>query len=82
MGASLVVQWLRLHAPSAGALGSIPGWEARFPHTATMTWCSQINKRHTKRNLQKKKKNLRMELLCEPALPPLGIYSEEFEARP
>ena len=28
-GTSLVVQWLRLHAPSAGGLGLIPGQGAR-----------------------------------------------------
>ena len=27
LGASLVVQWLGFHAPSAGGLGSIPGQE-------------------------------------------------------
>ncbi|TEA37608.1 hypothetical protein DBR06_SOUSAS5310035, partial [Sousa chinensis] len=26
---SLVVQWLRLHAPNAGGPGSIPGWGPR-----------------------------------------------------
>ena len=29
-GASLVVQWLRLHAPNAGGKGSIPGQGTRF----------------------------------------------------
>ena len=29
LGTSLVVQWLRVHAPSAGCLGSIPGWGTR-----------------------------------------------------
>ncbi|TEA35790.1 hypothetical protein DBR06_SOUSAS1110153, partial [Sousa chinensis] len=28
-GASLVVQWLRLHAPNAGGPGSIPGQGTR-----------------------------------------------------
>ena len=49
-GTSLVVQWLRLHVPNAGALGSIPGQGTRshmpqlmIPHAATKTWCSQIN---------------------------------------
>ena len=28
-GTSLVVQWLRLHAPNAGSLGSIPGQGTR-----------------------------------------------------
>ena len=55
---SLVVQWLRLCAPSAGAAGSIPGQGTRphmrqlrvytpqltIPHAATKAWCSQINK--------------------------------------
>ena len=35
-GTSLVVQWLRLHAPNAGGLGSIPGQGTRFHmHAAT-----------------------------------------------
>ena len=29
VGTSLVVQWLRLHAPNAGVPGSIPGQAAR-----------------------------------------------------
>ena len=29
-GTSLVVQWLRLHIPNAGSLGSIPGRRTRF----------------------------------------------------
>ncbi|TEA36710.1 hypothetical protein DBR06_SOUSAS310123, partial [Sousa chinensis] len=33
---SLVVQWLRLHAPNAGGPGSIPGQGTRFHrHAAT-----------------------------------------------
>ena len=50
-GTSLVVQWLRLHAPNAGAQGSIPGQGTRshmpqlkIPCAATKTWHSQINK--------------------------------------
>ncbi|TEA37244.1 hypothetical protein DBR06_SOUSAS10010020, partial [Sousa chinensis] len=36
MGTSLVVQWLRLHAPSAGSRGSIPGQGTRsHMHAAT-----------------------------------------------
>ena len=34
LGTSLVVQWLRLHAPNAGGLGSIPGQGTRS-HAAT-----------------------------------------------
>ena len=44
-GTSLVVQWLRLCAPNAGGLGSIPGWGTRshmqlkIPHATSKTWC-------------------------------------------
>jgi len=31
-GISLVVQWLRLHAPTAGGMGSILGWGTNMPH--------------------------------------------------
>ena len=31
-GTSLVVQWLRLCAPHAGRMGSIPGWGTKIPH--------------------------------------------------
>ena len=50
-GTSLVVQWLRLHAPNAGGPGSIPGQGTRshmhaatkkIPHPATNTRRSQI----------------------------------------
>ena len=35
-GTSLVVQWVRLHVPNAGGLGSIPGRGARsLMHAAT-----------------------------------------------
>ena len=41
-GTSLVVQWLRLHVPNSGGLGSIPGQGTRshmlqlmIPHAAT-----------------------------------------------
>ena len=55
---SLVVQWLRLHAPNAGGLGSIPGQGTRshmpqqricrpqgrlkMLHATMKTWSSQI----------------------------------------
>ena len=58
MGTSLVVQWLRLHAPNTGGLGSIPSQGTRsymlqlkilyaamnILHAATKTHYSQINK--------------------------------------
>ena len=55
---SLVVQWLRFHAPNAEGPGLIPGQGTRshmlqlkILYAAAKTWCSQINK-----NLKKKKK--------------------------
>ena len=30
---SLAVQWLRLHASTAGRMGLIPGWGTKMPHT-------------------------------------------------
>ena len=33
-GTSLAVQWLRLHASSAGGCGSIPGRGTKIPHAA------------------------------------------------
>ena len=32
VGTSLVVQWLGLHASTAGGQGSIPGWGTKIPH--------------------------------------------------
>ena len=31
-GTSLEAQWLRLHASTAGGVGSIPGWGTKIPH--------------------------------------------------
>ena len=39
-GASLVVQWLRLHVPNARSMGSIPGWGTKIP---SATWCSPLH---------------------------------------
>ena len=35
-GASLAVQWLRLHTPNAGDTGSILGWGTKIPHAAAL----------------------------------------------
>ena len=32
LGSSLLVQWLRLHAPNAGDVDLIPGWETKTLH--------------------------------------------------
>jgi hypothetical protein len=49
LGTSLVVQWLRLHAPNAGGPVSIPGPGTKIPHAATKSLCpttkTQINKK-------------------------------------
>ena len=56
-----MVQWLRLHAPNAGVLGSILGWgtqshmlQLKILQAAIKMPCSQINKR----NLFKERKKL------------------------
>ena len=41
-GTSLVVQWLRLHASTAGGVSSVPGWETKILHAA---WHSQKKKK-------------------------------------
>ena len=39
-GTSLVVQWLRLCAASAGGTGSVTGWGTKIPHA---TWHNEKN---------------------------------------
>ena len=41
LGASLMVQWIRLPAPNARDLGSIPGQEVKMLHAATKTQHNQ-----------------------------------------
>ena len=55
-GTSLVVQWLRFHAPNAGDPGSIPGQgnrshmlQLKILHATTKTCHNQINKYVLKR---------------------------------
>ena len=59
---SLVVRWLRLHAPSAGSLGSIPGQgirshmlQLKIPRVATPS-TAKINKYTFKKERKKEKK--------------------------
>ena len=69
-----MVQWLRLCAPNAGGLDSIPGQGTRsrrpqrrskIPHAATRTWNSQISKIFKKNQMEitELKKNLIGEIL-------------------
>ena len=41
---SLVVQWLRLHAPNVGDMGLIPGWGTKILHAAWHDTKNKINK--------------------------------------
>ena len=41
-GTSLVAEWLGLHAPNAGCLGSIPGQGTKIPYATTKTWYNKI----------------------------------------
>ena len=55
MGISLLVQWLRKHAPNAGSVGLISGQrtsshiQVKIPCAATKTRCSQIIKKKKKK---------------------------------
>ena len=50
IGTSLVVQWIRLRAPNAGGLGSIPGQGSRsHMHAATKSLYA-TTKEHVSRN--------------------------------
>ena len=49
MGASLAVQWLTLHASTAGGVGSIPGQGTKIPQAA---WCGQNKKIYAPQCLQ------------------------------
>ena len=52
LGASLTVQWLRLHTSTAGGTGSIPGWGMKIPHAA------QPKKKRKKKIFQNKMQTL------------------------
>ena len=43
-------QWLRLCAPKAGGLGSIPGWGTRSRLTQLRVWLKQLKTPHTETN--------------------------------
>ena len=49
-GTSLVVQWLRLRAPSAGGLGSIPRQGTRFRMVQLKTPCAAPETQHIQIN--------------------------------
>ena len=41
-GTSLVVQWLRLHAPNAGGPGSIPGQGTKIPQLSLRATTTEL----------------------------------------
>ena len=43
LGNSLAVQWLGLHASTAGDTGFIPGWGTKIPHAARHSQKNKIN---------------------------------------
>ena len=49
-GTSLVVQWLRLRAATAGGAGVIPGWGTKIPHAV---WHGQGKRAILKLQLEK-----------------------------
>ena len=56
-GTSLMVQWLQLHAPNAGGMGSIPGWGTKIPHATQ-------HGQKKKRNKKEERKEGRKEDIC------------------
>ena len=52
-GTSLAVQWLRLRAPNARDMSSIPGQGTKIPHITqqkkSVQFCGQIQKRRTEK---------------------------------
>ena len=55
-GTSLVVQWLRLRAPNAGGLGSIPGQGTRSHMPQLKILRATTKTQHSQKNKKKKKK--------------------------
>ena len=51
MGTSLAVQWLRLCASTAGAVGLIPGWGTKIPRAAQCGPTKKKKKRRINRYL-------------------------------
>ena len=47
LGTSLVIQWLRPHAPNAGGLGSIPGQGTRSHMPQVLVKCSHAATKET-----------------------------------
>ena len=74
LGTSLVVQWLRLHAPNAGGPVSIPGPGTKIPHAATKSLCPTTKTQINKKGFFEKKKTWRHPHLLF-FLPPPSLTS-------
>ena len=58
---SLAVQWLGLHASTAGDKGSIPGWGIKIPHAVV---CEAKKKKEKEWHVKKEIKTRIAELLA------------------
>ena len=72
-GTSLLVQWLGLHASTAGGMGSIPGWGTKVPcavwHGQKIFKNKKIKKKKNKFSpLKKKKKEMHLVYLLPPPI--------------
>ena len=47
MGTSLAVQWLRVHASTAGGMGLIPGQGTKIPHAVRCAVPTPLPKKRT-----------------------------------
>ena len=54
LGNSLAVQWLGLHASTAGGMASIPGQGTMIPHAA---WCGNEERKKRKKERKKERNN-------------------------
>ena len=83
-GTSLVVQWLRLYASTAGDTGLIPGWETKILHAIL---CHRKKKKRFKRNNQTCPLNSLKYLLllfghCETGEIPVGLRTSDLIVLP
>ena len=74
MGTSLVGQWLRIHLPMQGNMGSIPGWRTKIPHAEGQLSPHSTTREPTCQKLSSCKFCLRNSNLLSP-VSILGMHS-------
>ena len=74
MGTSLVGQWLRIHLPMQGDMGSIPGWRTKIPHAEGQLSPHSTTREPTCQKLSSCKFCLRNSNLLSP-VSILGMHS-------